>query len=166
MRAEREVEAPPLKDVWKVSQWKTAVDPTEPWWRRAFHKYIYLPFQDLSFGVMKVPTVKEVIVESDDKGHVRRTFRWFEDEGIFETEEQADAGCLGEQWGYKRMPFGRLMPVESSQYSGTVFPRKKNPKKWSKPVLSLVTKNRKEEEREKQALAECLTELNHVLDRR
>jgi len=163
MRAEQKIIP---REVFKVSQWKTALDSTEPWWRKFFHKWIYLPFQDFSFGVMKIPPVKEVTVESDGHGSVRRIFSWFEDEGIFEHEDQADYACLGEQWGYKKMPYGRLVPPESAQYSGTIFPRKKNPRRWAKPTLSLIIKDRKQDEREHAALAECLAELNHVLDRR
>lgn len=164
MRAEREVSSP--REVFKVAQWKTDIDPTEPWWRRAYHRWIYLPFQNFSFGVMGVPTVKEVTVESDANGSIKRVFSWFEDEGIFEHEDEADHACLGERWGYKKMPYGRLVPPESAQYSGTVFPRKKNPRRWAKPTLSLIIKDRKEDERASAELAECLAELNHVLDRR
>lgn len=157
--------APQPRDVWKVSQWKWNIDTYEPWWRKAFFRYIFLKFLDFSFGTLKVPIPKEVVVESDDKGNVRRTFRWFEDEGIFGSEEQADIACLAEHWGYKKIPFGRLMPSESSQYSGTIFPRKKNPRKWAKPVLSLVTKDRIADEQRDKEWVECLAKLNQVLDR-
>lgn len=158
-------DANPSKDVFKVSQWKWEPDAGEPWWRRVFFHYVYLPFQNFSFGVMKVPNVKEVIVESDEQGNVRRTFRWFEDEGTFEDEERADAACLGEHWGYKKQPFNRLMPSDSAQYQGTVFPRKKNPRRWAKPTLSLVIKDRAEDEHQKSQLAAYLTQINQVLDR-
>lgn len=162
MQAEREVEQP--CEVWKVAQWKHDVDPTEPWWRRFYFHYVFLPFLNFSFK-LGIPAVKEVVVESDKKGRVRRTFRWFEDQAIYPTEEQANAGCLGERWGYTCLPFGRLMPPESAQYSGTIFPRKKGSRKWAKPTLSLVIKDRKQEEREKTTLAQCLNELNRNLDR-
>lgn len=164
MRAEHHIDTP--RDVYKVAQWKYEIDPSEAWWRRAYFRYIYLPFLNFSFGRMGVPAVKEVAVESDDSGNVRRVFSWYEDEGIFESEDAARAGCLGERWGYTKLPLGRLMPSESAQYSGTIFPRKKNPTKWAKPVLSLVINDRKQIERERQCLQECLTELNRVLDRR
>lgn len=163
MRPEPHIDSP--RDVYKVSQWKWNIDKTEPWWRKVFFRRVFLPFLDFSFGTMKVPIPKEVVVESDEQGRVRRTYRWFEDEGIFPDADQADAGCLAEHWGYKRMPYGRLMPAESAQYSGTVFPRKKNPKKWANPKLALIIKDRIKEEREQQTLSNALARLNQVLDR-
>ena len=156
---------PETRDVWKVSQWKWNLDASAPWWQRWFFKYVYLNFLLFSYSVFKVPAVKEVIVESDANGNIRRTFRWSEDEGIFEHELQADAGCLGEHWGYCRLPFGRLMPPDSAQYSGTIFPRKKNPKKWANPKLSLVIKDRVADERRDKQWAEFLAKMNQVLDR-
>jgi hypothetical protein len=65
------------------------------------------------------------------------------------------------------MIFGRVAPHNSAQYCGTIFPRKKkNPRRWSKPVLSLVIKDRKEEERKDRTLADTLSYLNQVLERR
>jgi hypothetical protein len=163
MRAEHSL--PEAKDVYKVIQWKQDIDSTEPWWKRAFHRYIYLPFQDLAFS-LGIPAVKEVTIEADEQGRIRRTFRWCEDQGIFETEEQADAGCLTERWGYTKLPYGRLVPADSAQYDGgTTYPRKKNPKRWTKPTLSLIVKDRIKEEREQQSLSTALARLNQVLDR-
>lgn len=163
MRAEQSI-TPDPKDVFKVSAWKWGIDCNSPRWRHIFFNWIFLPFLNLSFK-LGIPTPKEVLVESDERGHVRRTFRWFEDEGIFEHEEQADAGCLGEHWGYTRLPYGRLMPPDSAQYAGTKFPRKKNPNKWVKPKLSLIIKDRVKEEQEQRTLAEYLARINQVLDR-
>lgn len=155
---------PEIRDVYKVSQWKWNVDEGSPWWRKVYYNYIFLPFLNFSFGKMKVPAPKEVMVESDEHGRIRRTFRWFEDEGIFPEADMADAGCLGEHWGYCKLPYGRLMPPDSAQYSGTIFPRKKNPRKWHKPALSLVIKDRSQEEREQEILKEYLDRLNKALD--
>jgi hypothetical protein len=163
MRAERSIPQP--RDVFKVIQWKDNIDPTEPWWKRAYFRYLFLPFQNFSFK-LGIPAVKEVTVESDEKGNVRRTFRWCEDQGVFDTEEQADAGCLAERWGYTKLPYGRLVPPDSAQYDGgTIYPRKKNPKRWTQPTLSLIVKDRIKEEHEQQALSTALTRLNQVLDR-
>lgn len=154
------------RDVWKVSQWKWNVDAGTPWWQRWYFRFAYLPLLLFSYRVFKVPAVKEVLVESDEHGKLRHTFRWFEDEGIFDHEDQADAGCLGEHWAYCRLPYGRLMPADSAQYSGPVFPRKQNPKKWANPQLSLVIKDRKQDELKDKNLADALSHLNQVLDRR
>lgn len=154
---------PELKDVYKVSQWKWNIDEGSPWWKQFYFKHIFLRFLLFSLW-LGIPAPKEVIIESDQQGRIRKTFRWFEDEGIFEHREQADAGCLGEHWGYTLLPYGRLMPPDSAQYSGTVFPRKKNPNKWAKPVLSLVIKDRKQDEKVKEEYSKCLQKLSQVLD--
>lgn len=169
MRAERSIVEPDTKprDVWKVAQWKWGIDVGSPWWKRWYFKYIFLPFQSFSFK-LGIPTPKEVVVESDEQGRTRHTFRWWEDEGIFDDPDQADAGCLEEHWGYTNLPYGRLMPSESGQYGVTVFPRKKDPKKshqWAKPKSTFVIKDRAKEEREQRDWKESLRKLNQVLDK-
>lgn len=163
MRAEQSINSD-SRDVFKVSVWKTKPDPSAPWWQRYFHRYIYLPFQNFSITVMKIPPAKQVIVESDAQGNIRKTFGWFEDIGIFEHEDQADAGCLTESEFYTRLPYGRLMPKETAQYEYgcPTFPRKKNPKRWAKPVLSLVIKDRKQDEQEQATLIEYLNKINRL----
>ena len=170
MRAEDRIPTP--KTGWKVSVWKDDVDPSSPWWRKAFFKHVYLRFWDLSFK-LGIPKAKEVTIESDEHGNSRRTYRWFEDISVFDHEDQADAACLTERYLYTEIPHGQSAPFDSAQLKGSVFPRKKKPRKWANPVFSLILKDRKQEEIEqqereqgKQALAQCLNELNHVLDRR
>lgn len=154
-----------LKDVYKVIQWKHDMDPTEPWWKRFYFRHVFLRFLNFSFS-LGIPTVKEVVVESDERGNVRRVFRWCEDQGVFASAEEADVGCLTERWGYTKLPYGRMIPSNSLQYNGgTVYPRKKNPRRWAKPTLSLIAKDRREDEKEHSELARCLTKLNQVLDR-
>jgi hypothetical protein len=168
MRSEQQLPSLEPRHVFKVSVWKTKPDASAPWWQRWFHRFVYLPFQNFSITVMKIPPVKQVVIESNSQGSTHKTFGWFEDIAIFEHEEQADAGCLTESEFYTRLPFGRLMPEESAQYEygAPTFPRRKNPKRWAKPVLSLIIKDRKEDEKKDQTLAAALTKLNQVLDRR
>lgn len=156
---------PQIRDVFKVSQWKWNIDKGSPRWKHLFFNWIFLPFLNFSFH-LGIPTPKEVIVESDEHGNVRRTFRWFEDEGIFEHEDQADAGCLDEHWGYCRLPYGQLMPPGSGSYSTAVFPRKKNPRKWARRTFPFIIKDRKQDEQKEETLARTLEHLNQVLDRR
>lgn len=164
MRAEQAIV--PERTVWKVSAWKWGVDASAPRWKCLFFKWVFLPFLGLSFK-LGIPSPKEVLVESDHQGNIRRTYRWFEDEGIFEEEDQADAGCLEEHWGYTPLPYGRLMPPGSGQYGGTIFPRKKKgSRKWARPKFPFVIKDRAKEEREQQTLSQTLERLNQVLDRR
>jgi hypothetical protein len=164
-RMQAEASLPETKDVYKVSAWKWGIDDGSPRWRQLFFVWIFLPFLDLAFK-LGIPTPKEVSVESDEYGNTKRIFRWYEDEGIFEHEDQADLGCLGEHWGYTLLPYGRLMPPNSAQYGGTVFPRKqRGSRKWARPRFPFVIKDRSEEERHQLALQESLAELNRVLDR-
>lgn len=165
-RAFMERPEPDTKDVYKVAQWKWGIDKGSPLWKRLFFDWIFLPFQDFAFS-LGIPTPKEVEVTSDEHGRVKRVFRWWEDEGIFDDPDQADAGCLEEHWGYTNLPRGRLMPSGSGTYGVTIFPRKKDPKKshqWAKPKSTFVIKDRKQEERERQTLAEHIARLNQVLD--
>lgn len=156
------------RDVYKVAQWKWGIDEGSPLWKRLFFKWIFLPFQSFAFK-LGIPTPKEVVVESDERGRVRRTFRWWEDQGIFDDPDQADAGCLEEHWGYTNLPHGKLMPSESGQYGVTIFPRKKNPKRshrWANYASTFVIKDRKQDQQKDQSLAMMLAKLNQVLDRR
>jgi hypothetical protein len=156
-----------IREVWKVSEWKWNIDKGSPWWRQVFFHYVFLPFLNFSFGTMKVPAPKEVTVEADEHGRIKRTYSWFEDIAILPDEDMADNACLTEHHGYKRMVYGRVAPSESAQYSGTIFPRKnKHSHKWANPALSLVIKDRKQDELKDQTLALALTKLNQVLDRR
>ena len=165
MRPEPQID-PPAK-VFKVSEWKWGVDSGSPWWRRLFFKYAFLPFIDFSFGVVGIPTPKECEVTADDQGRVSRRYSWFEDIAILSDEDMADNACLNVHTGYKAMFFGKVAPAESAQSSGTIFPRKKKgSRKWANPALSLVIKDRKEEEQKDKTLADTLSYLNQVLDRR
>jgi hypothetical protein len=158
IRAEERLQVNP-KTVWKVSVWKDDVDPSSPWWLKVYYRHVYLRFLDFSFWI-GVPKAKEVVVESDEHGNVRQTFQWFEDIGTFDSEAQADAACLTERYGYMEIPHGESAPFESAQLKGTFFPRKKHPKKWAKPVLSLIVKHRKQEENER----ELIQRINKALD--
>lgn len=171
MSAERsttEQPRPELGDLFKVAQWKWNIDKGSPRWKQLFFKYVFLPFQSFSFQI-GIPTPKEVEVQYDERQRViKRTFRWWEDEGIFDDPDQADAGCLAEHWGYTNLPHGRLMPSGSGTYGVTIFPRKQNPKKslqWAKPKSAFVIKDRKKAEQQQQKLASYIAELHRVLDK-
>lgn len=165
MRVEQSINPEP-RDVYKVSVWKWGIDKGSPRWKQLYFKWVFLSFLDFSHK-LGIPSPKEVVVESDQQGNIRRIFRWFEDEGIFESAEQADLGCLEEHWGYTPLPYGRLMPPGSGQYGGTVFPRKKDGShKWAKPKFPFVIKDRKQDEQKDQTLAVALAKLNQILDRR
>lgn len=146
--------------IYTVRQWKETLDPRSPWWQRWYHRFIYLPFNQFSLRVMKIPTVTSATIIGNE---VRLS--WLEDEGFFGSEHEADIACLTDRYSYQGMPFGRCLPHESGQCLGpTIFPRAKNPRKRSKPMLSLIFKNRKQEESEQQQLANYIKKLNQVLD--
>lgn len=117
--------------IYMVAQWKDELDPVVPWWQRWYYRFIYVPFNEFSLRVFKIPRATEVLIEGK-----RVSFRWWEVEGFFGSEHEAEQGCLTERWYYKDYPFGRLMSVESGQYGrGPVFPRARNPRKREHPIL-------------------------------
>lgn len=147
--------------IYAVREWKETLDPYAPWWRRWFHRFVYLPFNEFSLRVMKVPTCTSATVVGNE---VRLS--WLEDAGFFGSEHEADLACLTERFSYQGLPYGRLFPCESGQsINPTIFPRARNPRKRARPVLSLVMKDLKQEESEREQLASYLTQINQVLDR-
>lgn len=117
--------------IYMVAQWKDELDPVAPWWQRWFYRFVYVPFNEIALRVFKIPRATEVLIEGQ-----RVSFRWWEVEGFFASEDEADVGCLSERWSYKDYPFGRLMTPESGQYGrGPIFPRAKNPRKRERPIL-------------------------------
>lgn len=151
-----------LDRVWMVAQWKWELDESTPWYRRFFFKYVFRPFIHFSWNVMKVPCPKGVEINGN-----QQRFIWFENAGFFSSEDQAEIACLNKWYGYKDVPLDRGFPPESAQYSSLVFPRQKSLRQHCKtPTFSLILKDRKEEERQQETLAEHLARLNQVLDRR
>lgn len=148
--------------VWMVAQWKWDLDPSTPWYRRLFLKFVFRPFIHFSWNVMKVPCPKGMQIDGR-----KQTILWFENGGFFTSEEQAEIACVNYFDGYKDVPLDRQFPPESAQYSSLVFPRQNNPRQHRKaPTFSLVLKDRKEDEKKDQTLTLALTRLNQVLDRR
>lgn len=144
-----------------VREWKETLDPHSKWWQRWFHRFIYLPFNEFSLKVMKIPTVSSATISGDE---VR--FSWLEDCGFFSSEHEAEMACLNGRTSYQGVPFGRLFPDRSCQCLGpTIFPRAQQPRKRARPVLGLVFKTRKQEEDEQQAFAKCVKQLSQILDR-
>lgn len=122
--------------------------------------YIF-PFNEFALRIIKIPTATSVTVTGNE---VR--FSWLEDGGFFASEDEANIACLTDRFSYQALPFGRSFPSRSAQFnSPTIFPRATNPRKRARPTLSLIIKDRKKDEQERQTLAECLTQLNQVLDR-
>lgn len=149
-----------LDRIWMVAQWKYDLDPSTPWYRRAFFRYIYRPFIHLAWRWLNIPAPKGLDIE----GGRHRIF-WFENGGFFSSEDQADLACISDFDGYKDVPLDRQFPPESAQYSSLVFPRQKNPRQHRKaPTFSLVLKDRKAEEQRDKTLANYLARLNQVLD--
>jgi hypothetical protein len=147
--------------IYAVRQWKETLDSSAKWWQRWWHRLVYLPFNEFSLRVMKLPPATSVTVDGS-----RTTFSWLEDTGFFADEDQADAACLTERYSYQQVTFGRAFPAESAQCLGpTIFPRSKRPHKRARPILAMVIKSRREDDREHQQLAACLRRLNQVLDR-
>lgn len=144
-----------------VVQWKDMIDAGSPWWRRLYYNTVYKWFMEFSLKVMKIPNPTQVTVDGK-----RVTFSWLEWQGFFSTDDEARAACLESKWGFKALPYGRLLPKESGQCIGEwIFPRARNPVKRAPLMLSHVIKDRKQEEADHRELARYLAQLNQVLDR-
>jgi hypothetical protein len=154
---------PNTDDQYLLIQWKDRPDSWEPWWVHLFYDYAYIPFQRFSFKYFHIPRVKQASVTADEKGRVTTTFSWFENGGVYDTPEQADLACIDEFDGYKPITHNRCAPKESAEYGTPIFPRSKNPRRWAKRSMSLVIKDRKQDEQKDQTLAQALQQLNQVL---
>lgn len=120
--------------IYTVTQWKNELDSTYKWWQKAFYRFIYLPFQEFSLKRIKIPRATEVVIKGGEY-----SFRWWEVEGHFGSEHEADLACLTERYCYKDYPFGRPFPVLSGQVgNGPVFPRAKNPRKRLRPIMEMA----------------------------
>lgn len=129
------ISSPIEREVWPVRARKYGIDDRSPWYRKWYFKLIYLPFLRFSFKYMKIPATKEVTVEGK-----KVTFSWWEDQGIFETREQAEAACLGPMWSYKKLPLNRLLAKESAKYDGgDVYPRADKPERFVRPSFEIMT---------------------------
>lgn len=149
----------PGQRVFLTIHWKDKPDASEPRWRHWFYDYVYLPFQRLSFK-LGIPPVKEATVTADKDGKTYTTFSWFENGSVYPDCDQADAACFDERDGYKPIYWGQTPPRESAEIGGIVFPRAKNPRRWTKPTLALIITPRKEQD---QIKAE-LKRLHEILD--
>jgi hypothetical protein len=140
---EAKMSAQPLPQVddsiYAVRQWKETIDPSAKWWQKWFHRFIYLPFNEFTLKVIKLPPATSVTVEGS-----KVTFSWLEDGGFFASEDQADFACLTERYSYQRITFGRAFGPESAQVLGpTIFPRATRPRKRAKPVLEMIINPRR-----------------------
>lgn len=147
-----------LDRVWMVAHWKWDLDPDTSWWRKAWFKYIFRPFIHFSWNMIKIPCPKGVEIEN---GKVR--VFWFENQGFFSSEDQADIACTTEWTGYKDVPMDRRFPLESAQYSSLVFPRQKNPRQHRRaPTFHLVVSPRSELDQLKEEVAILRTEIRQA----
>lgn len=147
--------------IYHVSQRKYNIDKRCPWWQKWFFRYVYLPFNRFAFRYMQIPAMDEVEIHGK-----KMTFCWYEDEGVFDDEHAAENACLGEFWRVKPLFKNRVYPTETAQHIGHRYPRAKKPDRYLKPTFALITKDRKQDQREQKTLSESLAQLNQVLDRR
>lgn len=99
----------PLK-VFRVFQWKYRVDLSEPWWRRAYFRWVWLPFARFSY--LRVRVVPFERLEPDG------SVSWKEDQGYF-TEEWRAAQVAA------RYPYGGYneVAVDACENDQTCKPR-------------------------------------------
>lgn len=165
MRSEQLI-APEQKDVYLLIQWKDRPDKTVSWWVHWFYDHIHVPYLRFVHKHFGIPRAKQATVTSDEKGRTTTVYSWFENGGAFDHPDKADAACVDEFDGYRPIPYNRTAGKESTDYGAPIFPRSKKPQRWAKPTLSLITKDRKEDEKKDETLAVALIKLNQVLDRR
>lgn len=166
MATQRFSEAPTQTDIgFLLIQWKDRPDADKPWWVHWYYDHIYVPFQRFSFKHFGIPRSKQRTVETLPDGTVRETWSWFENGSFFDDPDRADAACVDEFDGYKPIYKNRMVPRNSAEIGAVVFPRSKKPKRWFKPTYSVVLKDRKEDERDKETLNKYITRLHQALDR-
>lgn len=163
MRAEQSI-APEQKDVYLLIQWKDRPDKTAPWWVHWFYDHIHVPYLRFVHKHFGIPRAKQATVTSDQQGRTITTYSWFENGGVFDDPDKADAACVDEFDGYRPVPYNRPAGKQSADYGAPIFPRSNKPQRWAKPTLSLIMKDRKQDEQEQRTWKECLRRLNQVLD--
>jgi hypothetical protein len=119
--------------------WKDEVDSTYRWWQKAFYKYLYLPFNEFSLRVVKIPKATEVEREGN-----KVRFRIWEIIGHYSSPDEAEIACTTPRHCYKDYPYGRRFPDISGQVgSGPIYPRAKNPRKRIDPIMEMAIIPRK-----------------------
>lgn len=122
--------APELEEVQLVSQRKYGLDKSSPWWRKAFFRAIYLPFNRFSFKYVGIPALDTV----DAKGE----FCWHEATSAYTDPEVAASKCKGEFWRVCPLPLDADVPEETYQYSGRSYPRSSRPNRYAKLSFDLT----------------------------
>ena len=146
------------QDVYHVGAWKRGIDKSSHRLRQLFFDWAYMPFVRWSFKWMKIPCPAGAEVTAKPDGTTVTTFLWYEDQGIFADAGSAEAACLEPTWGYKPMPFGKLLPKESVKYGGRIYPRANKPKRYAYPNYDLVPIPRRQ-------LKQIMTEVNQEVQR-
>lgn len=160
MRAQPIVPSEAIEYVYHVGHRKYNIDEGCAWWRRAFFWYIYLPFVRFSFRHVHIPAMDEVEVSGK-----KLTFCWYEDGGVFEDEGRANAACRNRFSRVKPLMKNRVYPWETAQQENShTYPLADKPDRYLQPTFSLITKDRKQDERQSKELSHYIARLNQVLD--
>jgi hypothetical protein len=142
--------------IYTVSLWKDELDSTYKWWQKAFYRFLYLPFNEFSLKVIKIPKATEIEREGD-----KVRFRIWEIIGHYGSPDEADITCTTPRHCYKDYPYGRRFPDISGQIGhGPVFPRAKDPRKRIQPIMDTTFLPRREVSQMRNEIAR----LNQVLD--
>lgn len=106
----------PQDEAYLVSQRKYNLDPSRPWWQRAFFRCVFLPFVRFSFKYMKIPAAGAI--EPDGRIVI------IEQQGIYFHEGAAEEVCARENefWQWKPILLNTEIPAESVQYQGARAP--------------------------------------------
>lgn len=110
--AESAFEVPQTDEIYLVSQRKYNLDPSRPWWQKAYFRYIFLTFVRLSFRYAGIAAAGAI--ESDG------TVVIIEQQKVCTTKADAEALCRSQNefWSWKPLPVDTELPTQSVQYKG------------------------------------------------
>lgn len=105
---------PEQDEVYLVLQRRYNLDPSRPWWEKAFFRYAFLPFVRFAFKRMHIGAPAAM----DADGSISL----LEEQGVYWDEETARQNCTGEFWCVKPFPLNTAFPGETVQYKGHIYP--------------------------------------------
>lgn len=128
--AEARFEAGELTEIYLVSQRKYNLDPSCPWWQKAWFRYVFMPFVRFSFRRMKCAA--PAALEPDGR------IALIEEQGVYTDRQAAEAACQGEFWQVKPLPVDSPLPCETIQYKGHRYPQSVMPDRYRRRTFPLT----------------------------
>ena len=141
-----------LNRVYRVFQWKYAVDSHSPWWRKVYFRWVWLPFARFSY--LRAGVVPFERLEPDG------SLSWKEDQGYFTEEWQAaQVASMYAFGGYNEVSVG-APERDSSCKPRCQFPQSRARGMYAKHGKRLVEMDVAPVER----LQQVLQETQHIVE--